>query len=121
MTSEPRRGELYLAELDEIGQKLVLVVSADEVSRKLAPVVCLVTSTERERSLPTYVLIDPPEGGVWKPSAILCHNVVTLEAWRFAPEPLGSVSSDTLEAVGAALDRVLDLEGGREEAAGPAV
>jgi mRNA interferase MazF len=110
VTSEPpRRGELYFAELEEIGQKLVLVVSWDRVNELLTPLVCQVTATQRERSLPTFVPLDPPEGGVWRPSAILCHNVVTLETWRFATEPIGTVSEATMKLVNVALQRVFDL------------
>jgi mRNA-degrading endonuclease toxin of MazEF toxin-antitoxin module len=95
----PRQGQLYFAELEEIGQKLVLIVSQNEINDVMHPVVCLVTSTERERSRPTFVSIYPPEGGIWKPSTILCHALVTLETWRLAPEPIGSVSERTMDAV----------------------
>ena len=111
MISEPpKRGELYFADLEDIGQKLVLVVSPDDVNELLNPVVCLVTSTERERSLETYVQIDPPEGGVWKPSTILCHAILTLERWRLAPEALGSVSATTQESVDECLCSALGID-----------
>jgi mRNA interferase MazF len=109
ISEPPRRGELYFAELEDIGRKLVLIVSADRVNNALAPVVCFVTSTQRERSLPTFVTIDPPEGGVWLTSVILCHALVTLDPWRLDAEPLGEVSSDTLTRVDDALARALDL------------
>lgn len=110
MSSElPRQGELYFADLEDIGRKLVLVVSQDRVNELLHPVVCLVTSTERERSLATFVTIEPPEGGVWKPSAILCHALLTVEPWRLAPEPIGDLSRGRLEAVNAALAVVFEL------------
>lgn len=124
MSSEPpRRGELYFADLEDIGQKLVLVVSRDEVNERLNPVVCLVTSTDRERTVPSFVTIDPPEGGVWKPSAILCHALLTIERWRLAPECLGSVSARTLAAVSERLAWVLDEESvgtDKEDASGAA-
>lgn len=84
----------------------MLIVSRDEINDVMHPVVCLVTATERERALPTYVLIDPPEGGVWKPSAILCHAILTIEAWRLAPEPMGTVASGTIAAVAGKLEFV---------------
>ncbi len=108
-SDRPRRGQLYFAELEEIGRKLVLVVSADDVNDTLAPVVCLVTATERERLLPTFVTLDPPEGGVWKASAILCHNLVTLDLWRLAAEPIGCVSSQTMDKVDQALAVALGM------------
>lgn len=109
ISRRPRRGQVFFADLEEIGRKLVLVVSADEVNDSLSPVVCLLTSTERERALPTFVTVDPPEAGLWKPTAILCHNLVTLDLWRFADEPIGSVSVETLSRVDDALRRVLSL------------
>jgi len=105
----PRQGELYFADLDDIGRKLVLVASQDQVNDALHPVVCLVTSTDRERTLQTFVMIEPPEGGVWKPSAILCHALLTLEPWRLAPEPIGTVSSGTMKSVRRALGVVFEL------------
>lgn len=109
-SSRPRRGQVFFAELEEIGRKLVLVVSSDEVNDAMAPVVCLLTSTDRERALPTYVTIDPPEAGVWRPTAILCHNLLTLEPWRLAAEPIGAVSLTTLGDVDEALRCALGLQ-----------
>lgn len=108
-SDNPRRGELYFADLEDIGRKLVLVVSGKDVNRALSPVVCLLTSTERERTIPTFVTVDPPEGGVWKPSAILCHALVTLDAWRLAAEPIGAVSSQTMRRVDDAIAHTLGL------------
>lgn len=114
MSSEqPRQGELYFAELEDIGRKLVLVLSNDAVNKVLHPIVCLVTSTDRERALPTFVLIEPPEGGVWKPSAILCHAILTIERWRLADLPIGQLSTGTVEKVRAALNVVFEA---RDEA-----
>jgi mRNA-degrading endonuclease toxin of MazEF toxin-antitoxin module len=109
ISDRPRRGQLYFAELEEIGRKLVLVVSANDVNNVLAPVVCLVTATNRERALPTFVTLYPPEGGVWKSSAILCHALVTLDLWRLAADPIGVVSSQTMDQVDQALARALGL------------
>lgn len=110
MTSNaPRRGQLFFVDLEDIGRKLVLIVSDDEVNDLLNPVVCFVTATDRERTLPTYVKIDPPEGGVWKPSTILCHAIFTTEAWRLASEPIGAVSTSTMQRVDKALANALSL------------
>ena len=106
----PERGETYFAELGEIGRKLVLVVSWDELNRRLRePIICLVTAKERERRLPTYVPLDPPEGGVWLPSFILCHALLTTEEWRLDEGPLGRVSTSTMAQVDEALGFALDL------------
>ena len=110
MTSEPpKRGAVYFADLEEIGRKLVLIVSDDDVNQHLHPVVCLLTSTNRERSLQTYVTMEPSEAGVWKRTAILCHALLTIERWRLAEEPLGVVSAETQRKVDGALATALGL------------
>lgn len=104
------RGDLHYADLSQIGRKLVLVLSDSELNRTLRqPVICLVTSQDRERSLPTYVVVDPPEGGVTRTSYILCHALLTVEDWRLDTKPIGTLTSQTLERVEAALRRALSL------------
>jgi mRNA-degrading endonuclease toxin of MazEF toxin-antitoxin module len=106
----PKRGETYFADIGELGRKLVLVVSADEINIRLRrPIVCLVTAKERERRLDTYVALDPPEGGIWKPSFILCHAILTTEEWRLDEGPLGELSTTKLQQVDAALGVALGL------------
>jgi mRNA-degrading endonuclease toxin of MazEF toxin-antitoxin module len=103
------RGELYFANLP-MGRKLVLVASWNEINERLGqPIIALVTANDRERSLETYVRIDPPEAGVWRPSFILCHALLTVEEWRLESEPLGALSRDSLSLVDAALAAAFDL------------
>ena len=106
-----RRGAVYGADLGErIGRKLVVVVSSAPINRGLRQPICaLVTSRDRERSVNTYVPIDPPEGGVGKPSFILCHNLFTLPEERIDKEPEGMLSTMTMIEVGERLKAALDL------------
>lgn len=53
--------------------------------------------------------IDPPEGGVGKPSFILCHNLFTLPEERIDKEPEGMLSTMTMIEVGERLKAALDL------------
>lgn len=70
-----QRGEVYHADpgFDEL--KGVLVVSWNPINELLHPVVAFITSTERERSLDTYVVLEPPEANVRMRSFILCHDI----------------------------------------------
>jgi mRNA-degrading endonuclease toxin of MazEF toxin-antitoxin module len=70
-----QRGYIYgfLRDLPD-ESKPVLVVSSDAVNRGLQPVVAQVTRTERVGMLPTYVLLEPDEGGVGVRSFVLCHE-----------------------------------------------
>ncbi len=53
-------------------------------------------------------MIDPPEGGVWKPTTILCHAVLTIEKWRLAQEPIGQIADASMDAVVTALGWVFE-------------
>jgi mRNA interferase MazF len=105
----PLRGELYWAEIPDLGRKLFLVVSWNAINRGLRqPIVARVTATERERALPTHVELNPGEGGVLERSWILCHELVTLRESSFV-ERLGELPLGRVLEVDTALKRALDL------------
>jgi mRNA-degrading endonuclease toxin of MazEF toxin-antitoxin module len=67
----------------------VLVVSADAVNRGRQPIVAQVATTERRRALPTYVVLEPGEGGVTQRSWVLCHELATLDDADISERPWG--------------------------------
>lgn len=104
------RGSVYWATLttregDEHRHRVV-VISRDAVNAHLKPVVALITSTERQRNIPTHVELDPrSEEVVDHPSWIVCHEISTLERDELDPAPIGELSvGATLE-----LDRALAI------------
>jgi len=103
------RGGLYFADLPGVGDKRVLVVSWNAINDGLrSPIVCLVTSTQRARSLPTDVSVSAGEAGMIEDSWILCHEIATLDAERFRRE-IGVLPPPLLVQVETALRRALDL------------
>jgi mRNA-degrading endonuclease toxin of MazEF toxin-antitoxin module len=107
-----QRGYIYDGFLRDIPDepKPVLVVSSDAVNRGLQPVVVQVTTTERVRMLPTYVTLEPGEGGVHERSYILCHEIATLGDEDIAKEPWGPmIPAQKLVAVERALMVALDI------------
>lgn len=106
---EIKRGGLYFAHLAEVGDKPVLVVSWNALNAGLrSPVVCRVTRTERERSLPTYVSLLAGEGGLPEASYVLCHELTTIRAEDLRKE-IGMLSEGAMQRVERALRRTLDL------------
>lgn len=90
--------------------KPVLVVSSDAVNRGMQPVVAQVTRTERVRMLPTYVVLEPGEGGVDVRSYVLCHELATLDDEDIAENPWGPmIPPQKLVAVERALMEALDI------------
>ncbi|MGA9762249.1 MAG: type II toxin-antitoxin system PemK/MazF family toxin [Gaiellaceae bacterium] len=109
MIGEIVRGGIYFADLPGVGDKRVLVVSWSAINHGLrSPIVCLVTSTRRERSLPTDVSVSAGEAGMIEDSWILCHEIATLDAEMFRHE-IGVLSSPLLVQVETALRYALDL------------
>jgi len=107
-----RRGYIYDGFLRDLPDdpKPVLIVSSDAVNRGLQPVVVQVTTTERVRLLPTYVELQPGEGGVHERSYVLCHEIATLEDEDISEEPWGPmIPAQKLVAVERALMTALDI------------
>lgn len=91
------------------GRRPVLIVQNDRGNR-YSPTVIVVplTGSERKGRLPTHVPVTAGEGGVEKPSVILCEQVRTLEKTRLT-RYMGSLSAETLKHVEAALSVSLDM------------
>jgi mRNA interferase MazF len=105
------RGGIYYAQLVEGGERPVVVVSSDVVTNALRkPVVCELTSAERERSLPTAVRLPAGEAGLERDSYALCHELRTVRAERLRRE-IGVLSGDRMAEIEAALRSTLDLGG----------
>jgi mRNA-degrading endonuclease toxin of MazEF toxin-antitoxin module len=103
------RGGLYFADLPGVGDKRVLVVSWNAINDGLrSPIVCLITSTQRARSLPTDVSVSAGEAGMGEDSWILCHEITTLDAERIRDE-IGVLPPPLLVQVETALKQALDL------------
>lgn len=74
------RGSVWFAEIPDIGDKPVVVVSGDSINIALENVVVArVTSIERGRTLPTFVELEAGEvAGLPQRSFIICHDLFTL-------------------------------------------
>lgn len=59
----------------------VVVLSRDAINRRMKVITADVSSTERERALPTVVLVEPSEeNGLAEPSFIVCHELTDVRA-----------------------------------------
>ena len=116
-TNYPRRGQIYfLGFKDTEGQAMreshpVLVVQNNTANRYSGVIlVAPLTSNLRVAELPVGVLIEPPEGGVKKSSAIHCGQIHTVDRDEFTPERLlGQISLSTIQKVDRALKISLGL------------
>lgn len=105
MTPEPRRGEVWLAQLDKV--RPVIVLTRDPMGRHLnSVIVAPVTSTVR--GLATEVPVDHQDG-VRRPSVANLDNVQLVARASFL-KPVGTVRRLTLHAICAALAIAVDCE-----------
>lgn len=111
-----KRGDIYMALLDPVigseqgGRRPVLIVQNDRGNRHSPTVIILpITSSGKKGRLPTHVLLAAGEGGLEKPSVVLCEQVRTLEKTRLT-RYMGSLGMEKLKEVEAALSISLDME-----------
>lgn len=112
-----KRGDIYYANLDPVigseqgGVRPVLIIQND-LGNRFSPTVIVLPLTSRmgKASLRTHVPILPPQGGVKKPSLILCEQVRTLEKSRLKGF-MGTLSPEKMRLV----ERALSLAVGQEE------
>src|SRR5436190_15344403 len=101
---EPLRGEVWYADLgttmghEQAGERPVLVVSDNRFNRSSAGLVIVLPITTTHRGLPAHVPILPPEGGVMRPSVVLCDAIRSVSKQRLS-ERWGPVSGATLTRV----------------------
>ncbi len=106
MTPQPAvsRGDIWLVRLNPVrghgqgGTRPALVVSADLLNRGPAGLAIVVPLTTRDRGINLHVPIEPPEGGLPRPSFAKCEDVRSISA-ECLVRPLGSVCRTTMEQV----------------------
>jgi mRNA interferase MazF len=105
---------VWLADLDPTfgheqgGSRPVLIVSVDSFNAGLSGLAVILPITSRIRPLPLHIPVNPPEGGLRKPSAILCDAIRSVDRRRLI-DLWGSVNAATLGTVEDRLRRLLGL------------
>lgn len=111
-----KRGEVYYADLDPVigseqgGMRPVLIIQND-LGNRFSPTVIVLPLTSKVNKTPlrTHVPLLPPQGGVRKPSIILCEQVRTLEKVRLTRK-LGVLSPEKMALVEKALAAAVGVE-----------
>jgi mRNA interferase MazF len=112
--SAPTRGEIWLASLnptrgrEQAGRRPVLIISEDLFNRGPAGLVIALPLTSTLRSVPSHVVVEPPEAGLKNTSAILCEAVRSISTERLVTR-WGPVSSMTMRRVEDALRILMRL------------
>lgn len=112
-----KRGDIYFADLDPVigseqgGIRPVLIIQNDLGNRFSPTVIALpLTSKTGKAPLRTHVPLEPPQGGIRRPSIILCEQVRTLEKTRLR-QYMGTLPPGKIALV----ERALAAAVGQEE------
>ncbi len=114
MTGRPRRGEVWLANLnptrghEQAGVRPCLVVSTDAFNLGPAELVVVAPLTTRDRGIPLQVPVDAGEAGLRERSFVKCEDVRSIARDRLSSR-LGSVTPATLDLVADRLRILLEL------------
>lgn len=112
---EPRAGDIWLVDMDpQVGREQggirpALVVSNEYFNRLPNDLHVIVPTTTRNRGLRLHVPVLPPEGGLRRPSLIMCDQVKAASVNRLL-ERWGAVEEDTLLHVLQILDLIFEQE-----------
>jgi mRNA interferase MazF len=112
-TPEPMAGEIWDLYFDpsvgreQSGRRPGLVVSNDEFNQTPNGLHLVVPVTGIDRGVRIHLPIEPPEGGLSKPSVIMCDQVRSLSVLRFKRRR-GVVSPALLKQVQELVGMVID-------------
>jgi mRNA interferase MazF len=97
-------GDIWFCDLDptvgheQAGQRPILVISPDKFNQSPLKLVLVLPITTNLRPLPSRVPMLPPEGGLTRPSIILCEALRSVSQQRLQHR-LGTAAPATLQAV----------------------
>ena len=112
--SKPKRGEIWLVGFDptlgreQAGSRPALIVSNNSINAGLAELVVVAPITGTDRGIPVHVKVDRDEGGLTKPSVIMCDQIRAISTRRLSRR-LGAINASTMKQVEVFLRLVLDL------------
>src|SRR5947208_948970 len=114
--AEPVRGEIWYAQLSPVrrheqgGRRPVLIVSDDQFNQSGAGLVFAVPlTTTMRRGIAWHIAVDPPEGGLARPSIALCEQLRSISKERFFNR-IGAVDSATLMEVERRIAALLSIK-----------
>lgn len=114
MNRQPSRGEIWLVDLDptrgheQAGRRPALVLSADPFNHGPAGLVVIAPITSRDKHIPYHVALQPPEGGLTKPSFVKCEDIRSITKERLGKR-LGAIRAESMTEVENRVRLLLDL------------
>jgi mRNA interferase MazF len=112
--AEPRRGEVWLVDLnptrgrEPFGRRPALIISVDLFNQGPAELIVVIPITSKEKRIPFHVPIEISDGGLLKRSFVKCEDIRSLSKDRLSKR-LGLASQQAMDAVEDRLRILLNL------------
>ena len=113
MTNFPARGEVWLVnwnparESEQAGKRPALVIQ-NNIGNEKASTIIVAAISSSVKIYPMNVKIDPPEGGLERPSIVKTGQILTVSKERLEKR-FGKISAKKMEEVNRAIKLSLDL------------
>ena len=113
MTNFPARGEVWLVNWnparrsEQAGKRPALVIQ-NNIGNEKASTIIVAAISSSVKIYPMNVKIDPPEGGLERPSIVKTGQIVTVSKERLEKR-FGKISAKKMEEVNRAIKLSLDL------------
>jgi mRNA interferase MazF len=114
MKDFPKRGDVWIVNWnpgrgsEQAGIRPVLVIQND-IGNEKAPTTIIATVSSSKKLYPMNVPIEPPEGGLSRPSIVKTSQILTVSKERLEKR-LGQLRSSQMEDVDRAIKISLDLD-----------
>ncbi len=101
----PRRGEIWFVDLDptrgheQARKRPCLVISTNQFNQSHRAMAGILPLTTKEKSIPWFVKIEPPEGGLKQTSFVICDQLRMVSHDRFIGRAIGTINNATLLAI----------------------
>ncbi len=113
MDKAPKRGEIWIVNWnpargnDQSGRRPALIIQNDIGNEKASTVIIAAVSS-KVKLYPMNVLVEPPEGGLSKPSIIATSQILTVSKQRLEKR-VGVLTGETMRAVNQAIKLSLSI------------
>ena len=113
MTNFPARGEVWLVnwnparESEQAGKRPALVIQ-NNIGNEKASTIIVAAISSSVKIYPMNVKIDPPEGGLERPSIVKTGQILTVSKERLEKR-FGKISAKKMEEVNRAIKLSLDI------------
>jgi len=104
----PRRGEVYLIDLDK--ERPAIVISSNSLNAHALDVCVLPISSVEHRTFSLRPKLSAGEGGLNRDSWVKCDQPATIGKHYVVYPPLGSVSVEAMARIEAAVKAALELQ-----------